>query len=294
MQWGGGGSGSGVLIQAMCVYNNELYLTGYFTNVDGNFCNGFAKWDGLTWSVPMPYSFMHGNDLQVYHNKLYIAGTLSFPPGCGFASYDGNNFQAFNGLNIGRIYTMDTFNNYLYVGGGFEYLEGVYCNKIARFNDDSVVCFPPILEQSGDTLFVNETGYFHWINCADNSLIAGATANFFIPDSVGNYAVIVTSDGCNDTTACIYYNGVNELLIEDYRLQIYPNPANETVTIEYKATTTGKATITIENYLGQTIQTLQITTNEKQTLDISNYPSGMYFIKCFDGKEMRVVKLVKQ
>ncbi len=125
----------------------------------------------------------------------------------------------------------------------------------------------------------------------------GATTSTIDSLMEGVYSVTVT-----DSNGCVVFNtvsvgfdvGVNELQIEDFKLQIYPNPANETVTIEYQATTTTKAVITIENYLGQAIQTLQITTNQKQTINISNYPSGMYFIKCFDGKEMSVVKLVKQ
>ena len=141
-QWhamGGGVSGGAINIQAMCVYNNELYVTGYFTSADGITCDGFATWNGSVWSVPSPYSFIHAYDLKVYHDKLYIAGIISFPPGCGFASFDGNNFQAFNGQLGGHIYAMDTFDNYLYLGGAFDTMGGVYCNRIARFSDDTLI-----------------------------------------------------------------------------------------------------------------------------------------------------------
>ncbi len=78
------------------------------------------------------------------------------------------------------------------------------------------------------------------------------------------------------------------------QLVLYPNPVTSNATIEYNATNTGKANLTIENYLGQIIQTFQLNNNQKQTINMSNYPNGIYFIKCFDGKELNVLKLIKQ
>ena len=42
---------------------------------------------------------------------------------------------------------------------------------------------------------------YQWIDCDNGSLpIAGATGQSFMPSANGNYAVIVTVNGCSDTS----------------------------------------------------------------------------------------------
>ena len=61
-----------------------------------------------------------------------------------------------------------------------------------------------IVELVGGTLnAVASTATYQWLDCDNNySVIDGATDRFFTPTTTGNYAVIITENGCSDTSDC--------------------------------------------------------------------------------------------
>ena len=61
--------------------------------------------------------------------------------------------------------------------------------------------------------------------------------------------------------------------------QFFPNPANDILNISNKT----NAQMKIENALGQVIETIQLSANAQQTISMSNYPNGIYFM-ILDGK----------
>lgn len=115
---------------------------------------------------------------------------------------------------------------------------------------------------------------------------------FFYGDDIDTSPTYNIKRGGTITTLCSdTINGIEETSSNDF--QIYPNPVTSIATIEYQTTHSGKSTVTVENCLGQIIQSKEIINNKKQNIDMSNCASGMYFIKCFDGKQQTVVKIVK-
>lgn len=62
-------------IQKMIVYNNELYVAGFF-NVAGGFnTKGIAKWDGQKWcSVSDEFDNWYVQDVAAYKGNLYVGG----------------------------------------------------------------------------------------------------------------------------------------------------------------------------------------------------------------------------
>lgn len=58
--------------------------------------------------------------------------------------------------------------------------------------------------QAGQTLTASATGaQYQWVNCANNyAPISGATSNVFTTPVPGTYAVVVTINGCRDTSSC--------------------------------------------------------------------------------------------
>ena len=72
---------------------------------------------------------------------------------------------------------------------------------------------------------------------------------------------------------------------------IYPNPANNFITIETDFST--KKTIYLTDALGQIVKT--ITTSENNiTIDLQGIASGIYFIKMEDGINSVTQKFIKQ
>ena len=68
---------------------------------------------------------------------------------------------------------------------------------------------------------------YQWINCDSRQPIVGATDSIFTPTKNGNYAVVVTSGNCKDTSTCL---SVTTLFLGGGASQksthLYPNPTS--------------------------------------------------------------------
>jgi hypothetical protein len=84
--------------------------------------------------------------------------------------------------------------------------------------------------------------------------------------------------------------GINEQ--QESRVSLYPNPASDQLTIE----STGipaQGTLSISNLNGQQLIARQLTLLKTQ-LDISDLPSGVYFVRLTSDKSVAMGKLIKQ
>jgi hypothetical protein len=138
---------------------------------------------------------------------------------------------------------------------------------------------------SGSTLTANANGISYlWINCANGNFIpAGqsytATAN-------GSYAVIVTQNGCTDTSSCysIVITGLDE--VNSFEgIVLSPNPNNGTFTF----TANAEGTYSIVNSLGQVVHSFDL--HGPDTVTISDMSEGVYFLVSSEEK-LGVKKIV--
>jgi len=86
--------------------------------------------------------------------------------------------------------------------------------------------------------------------------------------------------------------GSNAISSKSSTLKIYPNPASECITIETSAILT-PSTIAILNLHGQQIIIRQITEHKTQ-INISELPSGVYFVRLKNEKTVSFWKFIKQ
>jgi hypothetical protein len=132
------------------------------------------------------------------------------------------------------------------------------------------------------------TGTYQWINCSDNSPIAGATNQSFTADANGDYAVIITDGPCSDTSACTTIAGVSINESNDLDVNVYPNPTNGQVYIS-SAT---NVTISIYSIDGKlVINNLQVT-ESNQMIDLGNIEKGIYFIEVSTETTKETIRLV--
>ena len=83
-----------------------------------------------------------------------------------------------------------------------------------------------------------------------------------------------------------------EIVDQDAQLMIYPNPARNTITVS--SSLEGCQTYQIFNIYGQLLDVIH-TQNHIQSLDISSYPNGCYFIKLFENQNLiKTIKFFKQ
>jgi hypothetical protein len=75
---------------------------------------------------------------------------------------------------------------------------------------------------------------------------------------------------------------------------VYPNPAKAMLHIQYSYLEKGSCSISLKNQLGQTVFTKKYPAqnNFNESLDISTYPKGVYFVELTAGEIREVKKLV--
>jgi hypothetical protein len=133
----GATNGANNLIFAMAVYNNQLYVAGSFTSINGVAANNIARWNGSVWSAAGTGSGVPGdyiNALCVYNNNLYAGGGQS--GNC--EKWNGTSWSvAGNFTNSGAwgyLRSMGVYNGELYVGGTFDSINGTAALNLAKYN----------------------------------------------------------------------------------------------------------------------------------------------------------------
>jgi len=85
--------------------------------------------------------------------------------------------------------------------------------------------------------------------------------------------------GCMDsvyiTLECLF--GVNEI-INDNTISVFPNPANSKITVKFNESI-NDLTLSIFNPLGSNVITKEIDKNSETTIDVSQFPKGVYLIR---------------
>ncbi len=146
---------------------------------------------------------------------------------------------------------------------------------------------------NGATLTANlALATYQWIDCdAGNSPIAGATGQSYTATANGSYAVVITAGGCTDTSDCFTINNIG---IQDYQafedLQVYPNPANELVNINF-GKTYEQVILNLFSLKGQLIKQYELKNINTSGLWVGDLPAGMYLLRILAEDKSSVVKL---
>jgi hypothetical protein len=149
--------------------------------------------------------------------------------------------------------------------------------------------------QSGDTLTATTTvATYQWLDCNNGyATIDGATDSIFVPTETGDYALAVSANGCNDTSACfnIIIIGIEESDAANFAL--YPNPNNGKFTIAL-GSHQPQVEVLILNLAGKTIWGETLKNQSSIDLDL-NLPSGVYLVSISTPNGNRqILKMVKE
>ncbi|MFM1874804.1 MAG: hypothetical protein RL266_541 [Bacteroidota bacterium] len=155
-----------------------------------------------------------------------------------------------------------------------------------------------IILENGNDLTVDPPGSgYQWFLNGDP--IPGATGIDYTAIQSGNYHVeYIGPNGCPTSTYILEFTlqtGVEEVSIFDV-LDVYPNPGKGEFTIRGMMPTMEDVTIELTNMLGQALQpaiTINNTNQFSQTVDISSYANGVYFVRIKAADSYVTVRYIK-
>jgi subtilisin-like proprotein convertase family protein len=133
---------------------------------------------------------------------------------------------------------------------------------------------------------------YQWINCINNSEIAGATAQSFTPTQNGQYAVIVTFNNCSDTSNCLTISTVG-IPENELRVLLYPNPTKGIVTLDF-GQEQHISNCTVTDAVGRIIVAETDLQLQQYVVDLSAESAGVYFLNLSAGTETQVFKIIRQ
>jgi len=140
---------------------------------------------------------------------------------------------------------------------------------------------------------VVENANYMWVNCDTSLPVSGAASQTFTASENGNYALIITQNGCTEVTEC--YNistiGIVENSFEG-NLILFPNPTEKGEVNLDLGKFYDKTLITITNVEGRIINTEELYNIQKHRIQL-NEPAGIYLITITSENEKTIIKLIK-
>ncbi len=239
--------------------------TSFAVNGGGTFCSGS---NGVNVGLA-------GSETGVDY-QLIIDGTNSGAPIAGTGSAINFGLQTTNGT-----YTVSAISA---------------CSSVMTGNVTvSTITVDGLVSSEDNTITASTSGAsYQWVDCNNsNAPISGATSQSFTPTVTGNYAVEVTVNGCTETSNCTQVtigggnpSSVNENEVTNFN--IYPNPANSTVSV---SNVTVGSTVTIIDVMGKRVSSTKAV-NTTVELSVEAFSNGIYFIEIENNGAIAQKKLV--
>jgi hypothetical protein len=268
----GATNGVNAAVYTMTVSGSDLYVGGNFDQAGGAPANNVARWNGTSWSsLGMGVNFTV-TALAVSGSNIYVGGNFNQAGGVaatGVARWDGTAWSSLGtgtstSLNTG-VKALAVNGSDLYVGGSFNQAGGVAVNGVARWDGTtwSSVGTGAANGVSGSyvsTLAVNGSDIYMG---GDFGQAGGVPANF-----VAYYSASTVTAAANAQLAT--------------ETAVYPNPAHGTFTLLVPEATTGPATATLYNALGQPVRRQPLApghAGRQVTFDVRGLPAGEYVLR---------------
>ena len=127
---------------------------------------------------------------------------------------------------------------------------------------------------------------------SDNSLsISWTLGETIIPTFTSQDGTLILTHGFQQK---LIITAVDETLETPVKVTIYPNPASDQVKIQFSTATDKEILLYIIDSQGKLVKTARIEgqTSEKD-LDLSDLPSGLYYLRMMKGNLVNVYKVVK-
>lgn len=148
---------------------------------------------------------------------------------------------------------------------------------------------------SGIQMTANQSSAtYQWIDCTNgNALITGQTNQSYTATVNGQYAVIITRNGCVDTSNCITINSVGLQDLNLVNTQLYPNPVSSILTVDF-GQQINLDVIELTDALGRIIQTFKNFNGNQMQIDLAKESDGVYFLNLNLDQNTKTLRIIKQ
>jgi ELWxxDGT repeat protein len=267
----------------------------------------FAADDGVHGTELWSYN---GNDAPQMIADIFEGKGSSTPE--NFTLLDNKVYFVANDGTDGRelwsfVPNLDTYSEetviacgeYLSPGGNVYTENGVYTDTLANnAGADSIITTHLTIEHINrevnvvnDTLLhsLHDNASYQWINCETKEEIEAATEQEFIATKNGDYAVIVFTEHCTDTSECV---NVIRTSVDKQNLAeiiVSPNPSHGHFSV-HLGQVDETAEITIVNTSGSIVERKTVN-NSFADINLNTKP-GIYFIKITIGSNTFTRKII--
>lgn len=148
--------------------------------------------------------------------------------------------------------------------------------------------------QAGEVLTADEAGAaYQWMDCETMAAISGETNQTYTATTNGSYAVIVTKDGCTDTSACSTVSGIG-IIENDFGtgLLLYPNPTNGNFSVDL-GNNYQQVEIRLMDLNGKLIQSNVYNDGQLFNMKIEE-SAGVYLLQINAEDKEAVIRLIKE
>ena len=233
-------------------------------------CGPFTDFNGYTWTSDTVYTNTYTSasgcdSIEIINLSIFnLSNTVDVITTCdnAYTWIDGNTYTT-NNNNATMVFTdMNGCDSTITLDLTFSSV------------DVSVVVTPEFIAAGQD----NAT--YQWLDCNNNyAIVPGQTAQTLSAPSASAYAVIVTYNGCTDTSMC-YNAGPNPNGLADFDLfkqvNIFPNPSQDQINIEWK---NGQVyDLEMIDLTGKRVYSKNSIASSFFTLN-HDLPAGIYFIR---------------
>ncbi len=135
-----------------------------------------------------------------------------------------------------------------------------------------------------------EGATYQWINCTNNQTIPGETNQTYTASEDGLYAVIITYNGCADTSECVQVENVGLTENAIITIKLFPNPVIKNLTIKANSTI---ESIELLDLSGKVILS-EISNSKTILLDLDTLKSGMYLVRFKTNGQFVTRQFVKE
>lgn len=176
---------------------------------------------------------------------------------------------------------------------GYYYCKATgYINTVST-NKIYLDCKPlphPLVKIQNDSLYsVNSYNAYQWL--LNNTIIPGAINRYYYHPLIGKYTLQVTdSNQCYGISAPVLVTSVETAA--DEHIQLLPNPAGESVSVE--TTGTPLTRICVYSINGMLLKDIYPNGNLKNQIQLTMLSKGIYFVECHKEGSIYRYKLVKQ